>query len=162
WELQIQQDEVGPRYAAVRPLAPQKRERVYTIAHDPDAVLQLGSLQRASGQLYVARVVLDEEDVDRCRAADHGGHFKDSARPEVALVPGDRERLLAARAAFLTGWPAHRRARRAVGAHDVEVAPALGQLIGRLGPRHDRPPVGACLGDLQRIARNPHGRVVYL
>src|SRR2546422_4515558 len=28
WEQQVQEDEVGPRHAAVRPLTPQKRERV--------------------------------------------------------------------------------------------------------------------------------------
>src|SRR6266702_3200937 len=80
-QSQVQEDQVGPGHAPVRPLPSQERKRLHTIPHDPDAVLQLGALQGAPGQLDVARVVFDEQDVDRCRAPDHGADLKGVDRP---------------------------------------------------------------------------------
>src|SRR5437868_4828272 len=80
-ELEIEQHEVGPRHALMRPFAPEKREGFDAVRHHPETVLYFGTPQPAPGQLHIGGIVFDEQDVDRGRAAHHGAQLRCAAGP---------------------------------------------------------------------------------
>jgi hypothetical protein len=71
-QVEVQQDEVGRRRGGVLALLAQERERLLTVADAVQLVAQLVVLERLAHEHDVARIVLDEQDVDELGGLGHG------------------------------------------------------------------------------------------
>ena len=63
-EVQIQEYQVGPRCVGEWPLAPEERQRLLPVARDAQPAPEGSLLQHLVRETHVARVVLDQEDLE--------------------------------------------------------------------------------------------------
>ena len=79
----------------MRPPAKQKIERLFSVADDRDPPLSVELAQRAYRELYLERIVLDQEDVRRGsgNALKRGGHGSWMLAPRSSRRDGSLLRL---------------------------------------------------------------------
>src|SRR5262249_11666881 len=73
-QVEVEQHEVGARRVGVLALPPQVGQGLLAVAHDVERVADLVLLERLLGHEDVARVVLDQQLLDRQGGLDRGGH----------------------------------------------------------------------------------------
>src|SRR5687768_3771424 len=70
-QVEVEQDDVGPRHVLVLALLAQELHRLDPVLDGVQVAVHLAFAQRFLGQAHVARVVLDQQDLDRPVSLDH-------------------------------------------------------------------------------------------